>query len=194
MADITVADRCPTPLAVCRRYAQSHALTVETVEIDFANTPLASKYDVAFLHNMLMHQPLERHTALLANLRQGLDPSGALILVNKLRPREWQADPPPPAHFAARVLDALSERGVALPENEPGFRRRLETFAQARRSWSDVVMDMDRQHVEACLAAAGYAIARRIDHDRRRAIPDRDGGKPLSTTTSIFIARPRKAG
>jgi SAM-dependent methyltransferase len=189
-ADITVADRCPTPLAVCRRYAEANRFPITTIATDLTTTPLTERYDLAFLHNMLMLQPPDLHTPLLANLRRALEPRGTLILVNRVRTK-MQASPPPPAHFASQVVNALAGLGVALPENEGDFRRRLERYVDAQRRWSDVVIDRD--HVEASLRAAGFAILRRIDHDRRQTAPARDGGNPVPMQTNIFVARPQKA-
>src|SRR6185295_19901887 len=67
---ITVADRCATPLAVCSRYADAHAKTITTAHVDLIVSPLPSKHDLAFAHNVLMLQPPDRHVVFLGNIRK----------------------------------------------------------------------------------------------------------------------------
>lgn len=131
-----------------------------------------------------MLQPLDRHAAFLANIRLSLRPGGKFILVNRVRSGK-PSNPLPPQHYATRMLEALAARGIALPEPEPDFRKRLESYAQQQHVWSDAIVDLP--HVEASLAKAGLRVIHRIDHDRRRTIPDRDGGPPRPMMTHIFV-------
>jgi hypothetical protein len=186
-ARITVADRCATPLAVCRRYGESHVLKVATAHTDLAAAPLNSRYDLAFAHNVLMLQPMAQHIGFLSNIRRSLEDNGAFVLVNRVRASKPK--PIPPTHYATRILEALSARGIALPEAESGFRERLETYAEKQHAWSDAIIDLE--HVEASLREAGFRIAERIEHHRRRTVPDRDGGEPTPMPTHIFVAIPR---
>ena len=74
-----------------------------------------------------------------------------------------------------------------LPESESSFRRRLESYAEKQHAWSDAVLGLS--HVESVFEKAGFRILDRIDHDRRRTVPDRDGGPPTPMPTHIFLAR-----
>nr|UXE45465.1 hypothetical protein Hi04_10k_c4983_00010 [uncultured bacterium] len=182
---ITVADRCPAPLAVCHRYAAAKGLEVETEVRDLTLAALASTHDLAFAHNVLMLEPLDRHSVFLANIRRSLAPAGRLILVNRVRSGRSSSQLPP-EHYATRIIEALRAREIALPEAEADFRTRLETYAERQHVWSDAVVDLP--HVETAFASAGFRILERIDHDRRRTIPDRDGGPPKPMMTHIFVA------
>jgi len=186
---IIVADRCATPLAVCRRYGESHALNVATAHADLTAEPLASRYDLAFAHNVLMLQPMAQHVAFLSNIRRSLEKNGAFVLVNRVRASTPK--PIPPTHYAARILEALAARGIPLPEAESEFRKRLETYAEKQHVWSDAIIDLD--HVESSLREAGFHIGERIEHQRRRTVPDRDGGQPTPMPTHIFVLRPQIA-
>jgi SAM-dependent methyltransferase len=181
---ITVADRCPTPLALCRQYAETQGLDVDTEVADLTLAAVPAGHDLAFAHNVLMLQPLELHAAFLENIRRSLSPGGRFILVNRVRTAKPKRLPP--EHYATRMIEALSERGIALPEDETGFRRRLEAYAEEQHAWSDAIVDLP--HVENAFAQAGFRILRRLDHDRRRTIPDRDGGPPMPMMTHIFVA------
>ncbi|HYM18630.1 MAG TPA: class I SAM-dependent methyltransferase [Micropepsaceae bacterium] len=185
---ITVADRCPTPLEVCRRYGEAHRLNLSTEVADLTLTGVSPGHDLAFAHNVLMLQPLHLHAAFLEKIRRSLSPHGKLILVNRVRSGEPRTRLPP-EHYATRMIEALSKRGIALPEPVAEFRKRLETYAERQHVWSDAVVDLP--HVERAFAQAGFRILERIDHDRRRTIPDRDGGPPMPMLTNIFIARAR---
>jgi SAM-dependent methyltransferase len=184
---ITVVDRCATPLAVCRRYAEAKDLSIETVVADLTEDTLPSKHDLAFAHNILMLQPLTAHAAFLRNIGRALTQQGTLVLVHRVRPAKSETLRLPSQHYASRILGALSTQGIALPENETDFCRRLEAYAEVQHSWSDAVVDLP--HVEAALAEAGFRIQRRIDHDRRRTVPDRDGGQAIPMPTHVFVAK-----
>lgn len=188
---LSVADRCATPLAVCRRYAEERGIALATFVRDLTREELPSTHDLAFAHNILMLIPRERHVAFLRNLHDALAPGGTLLLVNRERPQGWVSNPPAPDHYATRVLDALTARGVTLPESETDFRRRLEVFSAAQHMWSDAVVDLP--HVETALAEAEFEIVARTSHERRRTAPDRDGGQPRPMTTHIFAAKPKPA-
>jgi len=184
---ITVVDRCATPLAVCARYAEGRALSLATVQTDLTSSPLASKHDLAFAHNVLMLQPADLHAAFLGNIRESLNDHGAFVLVHRVRSAKPQRLPP--THYASRTLAALVGRNIPLPEAEGDFRKRLESYAEQQHVWSDAVLGLS--HVEWALDAAGFRIIERIDHQRRRTVPDRDGGPPMPMPTHIFLAKPK---
>jgi hypothetical protein len=185
---ITIVDRCATPLAICRHYAQAHDLPIETVLADLTEETVGVRHDLAFAHNILMLQPLAGHSIFLRNISGALLQDGTFVLVHRVRTSHTKARRLPPEHYASRILNALAAQRVALPESEANFRRRLEAYAEAQHSWSDAVVGLD--HVEVAFAEARFRIEKRIDHDRRRTIPDRDGGDAVAMPTHIFVARP----
>jgi 2-polyprenyl-3-methyl-5-hydroxy-6-metoxy-1,4-benzoquinol methylase len=177
---ITVADVCATPLAVCRRHAQSHGLQIATVQQDLTKDPLATRHDLVFAHNILLHLPPHLWSAFLRNIRLCLDRNGALILVHSMRPQDPAPALPVSTGYAARALAALAARKIELPENEALFRRRLESRVR-------VYSAAGLAHLEACLTEAGFAVARRIDHDRRKVNSGLEGGEVKPVLTHIFI-------
>jgi len=184
---VTVADRCETPLSVCRTYAKAHGLAVTTAKVDLTQAPLDVRHDLAFAHNILMLIPLKRHLAFLRNIRASLALGGTFVLVNRVRLPKTTAERLPPSHYAQRILEALKRRDVVLPESEAAFRGRLEAYAEAQHVWSDAVVTQD--HVEALLKRAGFTVAEQVEHFRRTSIPDRDGGAPTTLPTHIYVAR-----
>src|SRR6266566_2131710 len=105
---ITVADRCATPLAVCRRYAEAQNLPIDTVLVDLTKKSLESKYHLVLGHNVLMLQPANLHTGFFGSIRDSLAPGGIFLLVHRVRPPNANASRLPPEHYASRILDALA--------------------------------------------------------------------------------------
>ena len=186
---ITVADRCPTPLAVCRRYAESPGLDVATAHSDLTASSLPARFHLAFAHNVLMMIPLASHAAFLSNIRRSLVPGGTLILVNRVREKLRQVEAGPKPHYASEIMAGLNARGIPFPEPRDEFCGRLSDYSEAQKPWSNAVITLD--DVESALAEAGFHIRERIEHDRRRSIPARDGGAPIPMMTYIFIATPQ---
>ena len=184
---ITVVDRCVTPLSICRRFAASHDLKIATAQQDLASGPFTPSHTLALAHNVLLHMPVPQWSEFLRNTRLSLDRGGVLVLVQRVKASTPSANlRPPPAEYAERTLTELSARNIALPEAEARFRRRLEDYSESKSSWSDPSIGAD--YLESLLIGAGFAIARRIDHDRRRTAPSRDGGEATSMATHIFVA------
>jgi hypothetical protein len=118
-------------------------------------------------------------------LHNSLTGEGVLILVSRERSM-IRANDELPADYATRILDALGDRGIALPEDAISFRQRLETYAELRRSWWKSAFR--RNDVESALAAAGFNVREHIAHDRRNAASAEDKGSAATLVTDIFIA------
>ena len=135
-----------------------------------------------------MMMPQSQHAAFLSDIRHSLAPGGTLILVNRVRGKRPEAQQAPASNYAAEMLAGLTARGIPLPEAREHFHARLSDYAEAQKPWSNAVVTLE--HVEEALAQAGFHVRERIDHDRRRTIPARDGGAPAKMMTHIFVATP----
>lgn len=182
-ACITVVDRCRTPLLLCRRYADSHDVIAPTSERDLAQTQVTGRYELILVHFTLRFIPQARRAFFLRNLGLSLTAGGRLILVQRNLPAT-RGELATPAAFSAKILRGLSVRGVPLPEDEFRFRRRLETYAEAKHPRRA----MDFPSVEACFATAGFCIRERIDPDRQPTISTWNGEQPTTIFTRIFVA------
>jgi SAM-dependent methyltransferase len=184
---ITVADRCRTPLLVCRRYAERHGLAVATIEADIAKELPGGPYDIALAHLTLMFVPVAAQAAFLRNLSQSLVDGGRLILAHWLRPDKPPADPTMEArHYAERVLAALAAKGVSLPEEEARFRCRIEGEYAVRRARDDNRIAFET--VEVHLKAAAFSIRERIDARPARTTLATDPTKAAAIEARTFIA------
>jgi len=182
---ITVADRCATPLAVCRRFAETENLSLRTIQSDFFSTALGETYDVALAHNVLLFVPETLQVEFLRNIGRSLAGSGILILVSRGALPQQPGNVPSLYRTHSKMLAGLAARGIALPEDESLLRQRLARLDERRRKML-APMQLNGERIEATLAAAGFDIIARSGHERRR----HDGGSQI-VPTFFFAATPR---
>jgi hypothetical protein len=128
---IDVADRCPTPLAVCRRYAESHGLSIATHQVDFGVQMPPGHYDAVLGDCVLQFVPHELHVDVLSRLRGVMNPNGALVLVERIRTKGYAGSTL--IDRAAEAVNALAAEGVELPEDRASFQLRLNSMLAAQR-------------------------------------------------------------
>jgi len=181
---IDVADRCPTPLAVCRRYAESNGLSIATHQVDFGAHMPPQRYDAILGDCVLQFVPHESHGDVLRRLRGVTNPNGALVLIDRIRIKGYgesaQAD------RAADAVTTLAAQGVELPEDRAAFQLRLNRMLAAQRE------RLARCRVTDGLAAqvesAGFRIWDLPD-DEREHVTVVPGGD--SVRVNIIVASPR---
>jgi len=180
---IDVADRCQTPLAVCRRYAETHGLTITTLHLDFGSSTLAQRYDVVFGDCILQFVPRQFHVEVLRRLAQAMTKRSTLVLVERLRASAGSESRR--GDRAAETLSGLAAQGIELPEDEPAFLLRLNRMLNAQRTRiADYSVPCD---LSSCLAEAGFHLRDLSDPDRQRTAPLPDGE---SVTMKIAVASP----
>ena len=109
-ASITVADRCETPLFLCRWYAERAGHTIATTATDITALEAIEPFDALCCHSFLSQfRPSER-PALMASWRRVLRPGGQVITNTRLDPA-WREErsgfsPAQVAAFARRVAEA----------------------------------------------------------------------------------------
>ena len=182
---IDVADRCPTPLATCRRYARMHGLSIRTLHLDFGGLPQEQRYDVVFGDCVLLFLPRRFRVAFLRRIAQAMTADSALVLIERLRTgseeRSRRKD------YASVTLSALERRGITLPEDELTFRRRLDRVVNARRAR----ISHASETLESVLAEAGFRANTSTGHDRLRSAILPNGER---VTVEIAVASPGGTG
>jgi hypothetical protein len=188
MAEIAVADRCETPLAVCRAYALEHQFALTALQVDIAESRPVGNYDCVFAHLVLMFVPAARRVGFLRNLGLCLGERGRLLLVH--RRREGKRAPNRESEkrlFAERVLSGLSERGIPLPSDAASVQQDLEDYCTAlHKRRNDPIGFED---VAEYLAASGFRISECVDYRRPTPLVADDASKSQGTQTRIFVAQ-----
>ena len=180
---IDVTDRCPTPLAVCRRYAETHGLSVAALQLDFSNSALTHRYDVVFGDCILQFVPQQFHVDVLRRLARAMTKQSTLVLVERLRGSGGSESSS--GDRAGETLRALAARGIELPEDEPAFLARLKRMLNAQKTRiADYAAPRD---LSSCLAEAGFHLMDGGDANRHRTAFLSNGA---TVTMRIAVASP----
>jgi SAM-dependent methyltransferase len=83
--NITVIDRCETPLFFNRRYAEQAGVKIETVPADIFNYKPGTPFDAICSHGFLSQFPPSRRAELVRQWSRLLAPGGTVLLVNRVR-------------------------------------------------------------------------------------------------------------
>ena len=182
---IDVVDRCPTPLAVCRLYAKTRGLSINTLELDFSSSVLPHRYDVVYGDCILQFVPHQLHVDVLRRLGQAMTKRGTLILVERLRASGEYGSRS--RDRAVETLNALTARGIKLPEDEAGFVLRLNRMLNAHRTRINEYPAPS--NLSSFLAAAGFRLRELSDANREQTdvLPNGE-----TVTIKITVAFPMR--
>ena len=175
---IDVADRCATPLATCGRYAERHELSFTPFHLDIRSSVPPRRYDVVYGDCILQFMPRPDRVDFLRSLALALTDRGALIFVERLRTGDEESSRR--RDHALEMLDALAALGIALPEDEAAFRRKLDATVIGRRE------RLPSQRLEPVLVEAGFVVS--AEHERTGTLPNGE-----SVTMEIAVASPLSA-
>ena len=156
--EITVVDRCETPLMLNRWFAERAGAEITTRLCDIFDFSEPRPYDVVCTHSFLSEFPRDRWPRLVGKWRELLRPGGAAITINRVRPGSG----PAPAQFTPEQADAFRaavlEKAPTLPRAagaDPGLlAQAAETYAARRRTWPV----QSREHLVALFENAGFGI------------------------------------
>jgi hypothetical protein len=153
-AIVDVADRCATPLAVCRRYAETHGLQLSTLPLDFNRQQVRWRYDVIFIHCMLQFIAPATRLAFLRRLRGVLRIGGALMLVERVNAGKDSLQPQ--TDYGPAMLERLKERGIKIPESEASFLERTKRAGNERDRRMSTSFTPDE--LKACVTDSGFLL------------------------------------
>lgn len=109
--DITVLDCCPTPLALCRQYAELADLPIRTVQADILSyIEEGAPYDLICTHSFLTFFDAAHRLQLVRQWHALLKPSGAVITAQRVRPDETALI----TRYPAEEVDALQDKAERL--------------------------------------------------------------------------------
>jgi hypothetical protein len=155
---IDVADRCPTPLAVCRAYAEREGIAVETFALDLSNEVPDREYDLILAHLFVHFLPLNVRVEFFRRLASRMA-RGAVLIVAELERAYARVE-----IENLKIVRALAERGVTLPEDEASFLKKFENVPRSRGPRHEAVAP---GALRAALLEAGFRIDGWDEHRRR---------------------------
>jgi SAM-dependent methyltransferase len=166
--EITVLDRCASPLETCRRLAQAWSLPIETMHQDLMNLEVKDRFDLALVHGTLHYIPPDRRVDVLTRLRQALRPAGVLVLLFNTGSRvvgELSSDGR--RSYATWVIEELQHLGVQLPEEREAFAARLRVHAENRERREGAFGRPEEVH--QLLAKSGFDVRQWFEIDVKLA-------------------------
>jgi SAM-dependent methyltransferase len=187
--EITVVDRCATPLELCRRRARHWNMPIETVQADLADLAMRDCFDIVLVHFTLHHISDERRADVLARLCQALHRSGRLLL---LFHTSGSVEPDPGSEncnrFADWAIEELERIPVSLPEAREAFRARLRARAENHAERQGAFREPE--DVDALLASAGLNGCERLEIGLKRVNPVQDLIEKIKRRRFLVIAEP----
>jgi SAM-dependent methyltransferase len=134
-ADITVLDRCASPLQACRRLAREWSLPLKTLHEDLTTFQMQNCFDIIVVHGTLHYVLPECRSRVLAQLRLALRPLGRLVLLFNTGQRvAGEIASEARSNYADWVIDELQRIGIPLPEKRQAFAEKLRMHANRRET------------------------------------------------------------
>lgn len=132
--DVTVLDRCATPLRLCEWYADRVGQHIATVHSDILDYGAEGRFDVICTHALLGHFSAQQRRALAAVWYRLLRPGGRVVTVNRIRPGLPDAPigftPDEAGRLAARVMAAAQAAPARIGLYSTGWRALVEPFTR----------------------------------------------------------------
>jgi SAM-dependent methyltransferase len=185
--EITVLDRCASPLESCRRLAQAWSLPIETMQRNLMNLEVQDRFDIALVHGTLHYIPPDRRVDVLVRLRQALRPAGVLVLLFNTGSRViGELSSEGRSYYATWVIEELRRVGVPLPEEREAFAARL-CFHAENREHREGAFGRPEEVIEL-LARSGFDVRQWFEIGVKLANPVQGFVSKLSKRRFIAIA------
>jgi hypothetical protein len=152
---VTVLDLCDTPLLANQRYAARAGRAIATLRADMFEHEPAEPYDAIVAHSFIGYFPPAERRRLFLRWASMLAPSGAIVIVNRVRAGDPEAavsfGPAEAAAFCAAVEERLRP---VLSEEELALQcERARAYVRGHR-----VHRLPEGEIEGHLAAAGARV------------------------------------
>lgn len=170
-ARFIVVDRCSTPLAACRTYAQKARLSLETHAADISSFALEKPVDAIVAHSIINFFPVDEQPLVLAHLKHRLRRGGHFLLCTRLGssfPKESKTARE--ARILAAFQAALAAGRLVLPEPQADFVERL--YREAHAVGARDFLPATPEAVAELLSQAGFKIERILLSDRSVKKPE----------------------
>lgn len=160
LPEISVVDRCETPLALCRWYARREGFSIDTHAADIRRFRPRRSVDLVCTHSFLTWFAPRERPEIVSKWFELLRPGGTVLTVTRLRPPSDSpdslvADDEKEARaFCALVLERAKQR-PGLIDATPG---QLMDWARRYRSGKTSYGIRSRSGLEAVFRSAGFQV------------------------------------
>jgi SAM-dependent methyltransferase len=138
--DITVVDRCETPLMLNRWFAERAGVAVTTMHRDIFDYTGSRAFDAVCTHSFLSEMPPARWPQLLEKWRQLLRPGGVVVTINRLRadagPGPRSFTPQEATLFRDMVTRRARDLGERLKVDASQLAGAAELYVARRRTYA----------------------------------------------------------
>ena len=185
--ECTVLDRCPTPLSLCRWYAERQGFSLTTWCEDVVNVAGRPCFDVVIAHSFLPFFPPEQRSALFDVWGSLLAPGGHLVLAQRIRDRG-----PSRQQFSLDEIERLEARVFTAASGRCGLDAAPADLARLARQFAEAqcVYAVRSGEVETLLGSAGLTVVSKValTADLPSSRPAL-AGTVVGAAHSLFIAR-----
>ena len=139
--EITIVDRCRTPLELCQRFAARWSLLVKTQIADLTTLDVRD-FDLIYANSVLQFIPLAQCVDTLARMRRALRPGSHLVCVFNAGGRlAVDVLPEYRTNYAEWLLAELARRGISLRRPAiafAGMRKIIRASARLAKAFLEV--------------------------------------------------------
>ena len=124
----TVIDRCPTPLTLCREFAERYVISLKTCQGDLTSPSFSFEADLVVVHSLLRFIAPDSQVELMRMFGSWLNPRGRIIFSNSIRSGDSsEALAETRKHeFLNRLVDRMLEsNALNIRESRHDLRSRL---------------------------------------------------------------------
>lgn len=137
-AEITVVDRCETPLELNRWYARRLGTAIQTRRSDILEFPAQQPYDAICTHAFLGYFDPAQREALFRRWHALLRPGGRIVTVHRLRPGEVERarfSGEQAQAYGARILQAAQAIHHSLDVEPAALAQMAQAYASRLVMW-----------------------------------------------------------
>lgn len=141
---VSIVDRCRTPLALCRRFADKHGLEPQLLRLDFADFKPNPPADLVLLHGVLSFFPAGERLATLRHIGTWLNAEGVMVCSTQMGCRHGDREAEQRiAHAAANLERLMAEHGIRDVQRRSDLKNSLVSGMAARNQHAELFADAD---------------------------------------------------
>ncbi len=158
-AEVTVVDRCDTPLFLNKWYAERAGCEIATVMSDILDYQPSAPFDMICSHSFLGQFPHPKRPQLVEKWSQLLAPGGAVLVVNRLRPdlgpKEVRFSPEEARAFRSKVAQRIGRLTDLSAHDRQQIVRRTGIYVERSQTYA-----LSSEELLALFAGNGFQIDR----------------------------------